>query len=647
MDAPTYREEVYDTFTGADGDLDGRIAHALDVGTEYLDVPVGFLTRIEDGTQRIVRVSGEHETIRPGATCPLDDAYCRRTVELEGSLAVQDAVASPEVSSSAVETFGLGTYIGARVVVDGETHGTVCFADEEPREEPFGEAEEVFVELLARLIGQAFERRNHERELRERNERLEREKKRFEGIAETSFDILFRIGTDGKFTNVSPAVERVLGYAPEELEGYPFAEFIAPGSVDDALAAYETVAGGGSVEAVDLDFRDADGETVIIEVNAAPIEDAGETVGVQGVGRDVTARREREQELRLKNRAMDEARIGISISDSEGEDNPLVYVNRGFERVTGYAPDEAMGHNCRFLQGEATGDEPIDELREAIIAEEPVSVEAVNYRKSGAPFWNHIRVTPIENEAGEVRHYLGFQDDITERKRSEQLIALLNRVLRHNLRNDMNAVLGFSDLIQNAGNDRAAEYGKRIEESATELVALSEKARELERYARRERIPERLDPGELAASVAGEYAESYPEATIETAVRTERDVCAGPELERALSELVENALKHAPDPDPRVVVGAEDNGDDVEITVSDDGDGIDDVETTVISRGQETALEHGSGLGLWLVNWVVTRYGGSFQIAGGEGTVARIRLPALGEGETAESVARRPTVLFR
>jgi signal transduction histidine kinase len=72
------------------------------------------------------------------------------------------------------------------------------------------------------------------------------------------------------------------------------------------------------------------------------------------------------------------------------------------------------------------------------------------------------------------------------------------------------------------------------------------------------------------------------------------------------------------------------------------------MESAVISAGEETPLEHGAGLGLWLVNWIVTRYGGSFQIAGdpGEGTTATIRLPALPEEATVQETTRPPTVLF-
>jgi len=650
MDASGYREEICGVFAGAGGDADvtERVERALGVGTEYLGLPIGFLTRIDDGEQEIVATTGRHAGIRAGERCPLDEAYCRRTVEREGTLAVQDADASAAVNDRAVQAFGLGAYIGVKITVDDETYGTVCFAAESTRSEPFGESEEVFLELLGKLIGQALERRAYERELEERTARLEREKARFEGIAETSFDILFRLDRAGTFTYVSAAVERVLGYPPEELIDTPFASWLDGESIDDALAAFERTVDGEAVEGLELEFVDATGERVVVAVNATPIRDDGGVSGVQGVGRDVTGRKQRERELRRKTRAMDEARVGISMADAEG-DLPLVYANEGFERVTGYDAAEILGRNCRFLQGAATDQSAVDELGDAVAAGEPASVELLNYRADDSPFWNQVRLSPIEGPGGDLTHYLGFQTDVTERKRTEQLVRLLNRVLRHNLRNDLNVLLGVGTHLQSGltAEDDVSDLGDRIERTATRLVGTSEQARELERYARREREPQRLDPAALFDAATNDVPEGV---TVDAAVRTERGICAGPELETALTELVENAVEHDPAAGTSVELEATDDGEWVELTVGDDGVGIDDMEAAAIDAGEETDLVHCSGLGLWLVNWIVTRYGGSFGIRerdDGAGSVASIRLPAIDDDTPVDAVKRRPTVLFR
>ncbi|EMA05992.1 bacterio-opsin activator domain-containing protein [Haloferax denitrificans] len=121
----------------------------------------------------------------------------------------------------------------------------------------------------------------------------------------------------------------------------------------------------------------------------------------------------------LKEQAIDEAPVGITVADCSLPDRPLVYVNEAFETMTGYSADAALGRNCRYLQGPNTDPERVAELRRAIEAEESASVELLNYRANGETFWNRVDVAPLSGPDGEVTHYVGFQTDITERVRAE------------------------------------------------------------------------------------------------------------------------------------------------------------------------------------------------------------------------------------
>jgi PAS domain S-box-containing protein len=131
----------------------------------------------------------------------------------------------------------------------------------------------------------------------------------------------------------------------------------------------------------------------------------------------------------VKERAMDEAPVGITISDPTLPDNPLVYVNDAYERLTGYGREDVVGRNCRLLQGPDTREEPVAEMARAVASEEPTTVELRNYRKDGTEFWNRVDIAPV-HEDGELTHFVGFQTDVTRRVLAEQAARERARELR-------------------------------------------------------------------------------------------------------------------------------------------------------------------------------------------------------------------------
>jgi PAS domain S-box-containing protein len=123
--------------------------------------------------------------------------------------------------------------------------------------------------------------------------------------------------------------------------------------------------------------------------------------------------------LSLREQAMDEAPVGIVITDPDRADNPITYVNEGFVRLTGYSREDVLGRNCRFLQGERTDPEPVERMRAATDAGESVTVELLNYRRDGDPFWNRVTIAPLfDGEA--VTDFVGIQQDVTDRRRRER-----------------------------------------------------------------------------------------------------------------------------------------------------------------------------------------------------------------------------------
>lgn len=113
-------------------------------------------------------------------------------------------------------------------------------------------------------------------------------------------------------------------------------------------------------------------------------------------------------------------RMSMIITDPRQPDNPIVFANDAFLKLTGYAREEVVGKNCRFLQGPASKPDAVDRIRKAIAAREAVSVDILNYRKDGSSFWNALYISPVSNEQGELQFYFASQLDVTDRKRSER-----------------------------------------------------------------------------------------------------------------------------------------------------------------------------------------------------------------------------------
>ncbi|MCS6989930.1 MAG: PAS domain-containing protein [Chloroherpetonaceae bacterium] len=117
---------------------------------------------------------------------------------------------------------------------------------------------------------------------------------------------------------------------------------------------------------------------------------------------------------------------GIFIANRNGV---IVWANPSFERISGYALDEAVGKPVDFLRGTFTDKEEIERLRESVQQGSPISSEILNYRKDGKPFWSALTLTPVKNEQGEIAHFVGVMRDVTERKETERQIAKLQAKL--------------------------------------------------------------------------------------------------------------------------------------------------------------------------------------------------------------------------
>ena len=185
-----------------------------------------------------------------------------------------------------------------------------------------------------------------------------------------------------------------------------------------------------------------DGQRRAFVTTMFPVFDAEGIVEAIGcASTDITDRKRDEDELRQLSKAVESASNGIMIADARLPDLPIIYANPAVERLTGYSTDEFLGRNPRFLHANERSQPGLDEIRSALKNGWGCKAILRNFRKDGTEFWNDFTLSPVCDNDGKLSHYIGIQNDITERKKAEQRIQSLayfdaltkvpNRVLFH------------------------------------------------------------------------------------------------------------------------------------------------------------------------------------------------------------------------
>lgn len=167
----------------------------------------------------------------------------------------------------------------------------------------------------------------------------------------------------------------------------------------------------------------------------------------------------------LFEKAMAQTRMAMCLTDPNQDDDPIVFCNRAFERLTGYGTDEIIGRNCRFLQGSKTDPDQVAKIREALETETLGVVEILNYRKDGSTFWNTLHVGPIYDDEGRLRYFFGSQWDVTDVHQArieERHAKAMAREVSHRLKNVFSVIGGIVNITGRTMD--AAPVAKSINE---------------------------------------------------------------------------------------------------------------------------------------------------------------------------------------
>jgi len=300
-------------------------------------------------------------------------------------------------------------------------------------------------------------------------------------------------------------------------------------------------------------------------------------------------------------------------------DDRIVRLNEQAATTFGTTIEASIGEPFESVVGET-----IDAFDEQGCLELPVENGARHFEGT---------VAKVEDRHGRTPGRAIVVRDVTQRRLRGQRLTVLNRVLRHNLRNRMSSIIGRAELLADGGVERD-DVAEDILTAADDLVTLGERAREVEEMmAVSPQQETEAGVNLVVRSIVEEVGATYPEVGIRTNVDEDLTVPVDPRiLEPVLHNVVENAAEHNDAVTPEVSVEAtvdDDRPEFVRLTVGDNGPGIPDAERAVIRDAEESPLEHGSGLGLWAVSWGVTRIGGDLSIEGNSprGTRVTIWIP--------------------
>lgn len=447
--------------------------------------------------------------------------------------------------------------------------------------------------VLANRIEQAVARR-----------RAEEQMQRAFGAIETANEGIALLNTGGEFVYLNDSYADLLGYERQELLGEHFETLYRD---KDTHLVYDEII----PTAQEGEWR---GQSVFVRKDGQPIPvnhalsfASGDTMicTISKIDEEVR------ETLSVREQAMDEAPLGILISDPNREDNPIIYANDGFVELTGYPRDEILGQNCRFLQGEGTEEDRVAEMRRAIEDREPITVELRNYGKDGEMFWNRVTIAPLFNEDGELYRFVGFQEDVTARRELLKEHESLASIISHDLETPLSTLRGRLELATETGDishvEKAMSSMDRLENLIEDIGDVLESGSLVEKR-------EKVNVGELAEAVWKTLDDGSVKTSIEVVgsptVRGDSSA-----IQRMLDNILGNSFEHG-EPPINIQVGELDDG----FYIEDNGPGIpEEIRSDVFEQGFSTK-ESGeeTGLGMTSVYQIVLAHDWQIDIQDGE-----------------------------
>ena len=402
-----------------------------------------------------------------------------------------------------------------------------------------------------------------------------------------------------------------------------FLEFIHPEDKQRVEQAWQAALDG---EPYDIEHRivTGDGETRWMREIAAFNRDVdGEPVSAVGLVQDITERKHREQQLQQFRKAVEQTASAIYITDIDGT---IEYVNPAFEELTGYSSQKALGDLPSILQSGEHDDQYYEDFWETILSGQQWESEVVDQRADGQQITLYQTVSPITDEEGDPAKFVAIARDISEQKRYEAQLEtqrdnldILNQVVRHDIRNDLQLIQAYTDMVFEADmlDDPHKEYLSKVRQATNNAISLTTTARDLADVMLQTDTDHKPVPLTQVLEQQIDRIRSEQDATVVTVNETlsHVEVVADDLLEAVFRNLLKNAVQHNDKNIPEITIETTVEDDTVTVRVADNGPGVSEKhKAEIFGRGNQGLESEGTGIGLYLVKTLVSRYGGTVSV---------------------------------
>ncbi len=470
--------------------------------------------------------------------------------------------------------------------------------------------------------------------LRLRNQSLElmsktKKLRRFKEAVEASGHAIFITDPDGEIEYVNPAFEEITGHEQSEILG-DTPDVLQSGEMSEEYyeQLWETITAGDIWETEIVDSR-KDGTQYTAHQTIAPItDDEGEILAYVAVQTDVTERKELRDRLKRHRDIVQRLDDPIMLQDEAGQ---FRLVNEALTEFAGLSEEELLGEDESLFMDTETA-ETIRQKKQNVIETESTVGYSVSpeFERSDKEAIFNTRRYPYYDEDDELVGTFAICRDVTDLEERTRQLRVMDNILRHNLRNDLTVIRMLAEQIRSETSGETAATADKILTHAKELMATGEKSRAITDLLSEQPETKTVDISEMAKSIVDKINASNRngEVTVEAPDRVV--VSATPRIEEAIEELVRNGIIHNDGEEPSVELRIQTDGDTAKISVIDDGPGMSEMDRDVLQTGRATDdMYHGSGLGLWLVYWVVSRFDGSIDVTESEpqGTNVTVTLP--------------------